>query len=207
VDGKCPHNLPLFSCSGPLYTPRFTDDGKYLVYISPAAATLYDTKVQGALMFQDVDLAAPPAMVSPSGLLINAQDGPSYFFTDGGKVLVFWARLGRASSDLYFADYPGGTLPINLRKMAEAILSVSISTRTLFGIINMSQQDAVGDLVFRDFGKGTDILYSHAVSEAAELGGADLSTSYAAYIVRGRSDSDRSGLWLTTLAPPPDGGP
>jgi hypothetical protein len=196
---------------GPLYWPSFTEDGKYLIYISPAAATLYDTTVQGGLMFQDAELAAPPILVSPPGLLVNAQSGPAYFFTDGdnGKLLIFWAHLGRESSDLYFADYTGGSPPIaNLRIMAKSILSVSVSAHSLFGIVDMSQQDAVGNLVLRNFDLGTDRLYSQAVSEAAELGGADLSTSYAAYIVRGREDSERSGLWLTTLAPPvmPDGG-
>lgn len=196
---------------GPLFTPSFTFDGKYLVYISPAAPTLYDTSVQGPLMFQDADHTdVPPSMVSPSGLLVNAQNGASYFFTkgDNGPILVFWAHLGRSSSDLYFADYPGGTLPTGLRLMAKSIFSVSISAHSLFGILNVSQQDSVGDLAYMDFDKGVQTLYAHAVSDAVELGGSDLSTSHAAYVVRGRTDSDRSGLWLTTLAPPvqPDGG-
>ena len=197
--------------AGPLFTPSFSSDGKYLIYISPAAPTLYDTAIQGPLMFQDADLTTqPPAMVSPAGLLVNARNGASYFFTDGdnGEILVFWAHLGRASSDLYFADYAGGGLPTGLRLMAKSILSVSISAHNLFGILNMSQQDGVGDLVYRDFDKGVDTLYAHAVIDASEYGGSDLSTPYTAYVVRGRADSDRSGLWLTTLAPPeiPDGG-
>jgi hypothetical protein len=203
-----PRREPL---TGPLYTPSFTPDGKHLVYIDPAAATLYDPTPQGPLMFQDAELAAPPVMVSPPGLLVGAQNGPSYFFTEGdegNKVLVFWAHLGRASSDLYFADYANdGTLPTNVRVMARAILNVSISTHSLFGVIEMSQQDGVGDLVYLDFDRGTKTLYARAVSEATERGGPDLSNTYAAYIVRGRAESDRSGLWLTTLAPPaPDGG-
>ena len=105
------------------------------------------------------------------------------FFTGGGTVLAFWAHLGRASSDLYFADYQEGDLPTNLRLVAQSIMSVSVSAHNLFG------------------------RYAQAVSDAAQLGGSDLSTSWAAYIVRGRADSDRSGLWITTLAPPPtDGG-
>jgi hypothetical protein len=197
--------------AGPLLVPSFTKDGSYLIHIAPAAATLYDTTPKGALMFQDAELTSPASMISPPGLLVSA-DRQDYFFADddGGQVLVFWARLGRASSDLYFADYAPGTrtLPTNLRLIARAILSVSISTHTLFGIIDMSQQDGVGDLILRDIDQGTDILYSHAVAEAAELGGPDLASSYAAYTVRGRADSDRSGLWLTSLAPPtpPDGG-
>ena len=196
--------------AGPLLTPSFTSDGKYLIYVSPAELTLYDTTIQGTLMFQDADLTTQPAtMVSPPGLLVNAQNGSSYFFTDGdkGPLLVFWAHLGRASSDLYFADYQPGTLPTGLRLIAKSILSVSISAHSLFGILNMSQQDGVGDLVYRNIDKGVDTVYAHGVSDSAEHGGSDLSTSYSAYVVRGRTDSDRSGLWLTTLAPPvTDGG-
>jgi hypothetical protein len=200
----------LRSLSGPLLTPSFTPDGDYLIYVDPAAPTLYDTTIRGALMFQDALVKSPASMVSPPGLVTSAQGGASYFFTDGdaGKVLVFWAELGRATSDLYFADYQPGGLPTGLRLVAKAIMSVSISAHSLFGIVNMSQQDGVGDLVFRDLDRGTETLYAHAVSDAAGAGGADLSSSYTAYIVRGRVDSDRSGLWLTTLAPPttPDGG-
>jgi hypothetical protein len=202
-----PRRAPLL---GPLYTPSFTHDGKYLAYVAPAAATLYDTFPQGPLMFQDAELQAPASMASPSGLLVETRNGASYFFTgDDNKanVLVFWAHLGRASSDLYFADYDGGGLPTHLRLMAQAILNVSISIHSLFGVVNMSQQDGVGDLVYVNFDDGTQTRYAQAVSEATQYGGSDLSTSYAAYIVRGRADSDRSGLWLTTLAPstPPDG--
>jgi hypothetical protein len=197
--------------AGPLLTPDFSPDGKYLVYVSPAELTLLDTTIQGALLFQDADRTSdPPTMVSPPGLLVNAQNGKSYFFTDGdtGSVLVFWSHLGRASSDLYFADYQDGTLPTGLRLIAKSILSVSISAHSLFGILNMSQQDGVGDLVYRNIDEGVDTVYAHGVSDSAEHGGSDLSTSYSAYVVRGRSDSDRSGLWLTTLAPSatPDGG-
>jgi hypothetical protein len=146
-------------------------------------------------------------MVSPAGLLLAVRGGVPYFFTGGGTVLAFWAHLGRASSDLYFADYQEGDLPTNLRLVAQSIMSVSVSAHNLFGIVNVSQQDGVGDLVYRDIDTGTDIRYAQAVSDAAQLGGSDLSTSWAAYIVRGRADSDRSGLWITTLAPPPtDGG-
>jgi len=202
---------------GPLFTASFTPDGAYLLYINPAAATLYDTTPQGPLMLQDAELREPPVMISPPGLLVEARGRPSYFFTDvdpsdgdaGAKLLVFWAHLGRASSDLYFADYANdGTPPANLRLMAKGILNVSISAHSLFGVVNMSQQDGVGDLVYLDFDRGMETRYAQAVSEATERGGADLSSSYAAYVVRGRAESDRSGLWLTTLAPPvpPDGG-
>ena len=53
--------------------------------------------------------------------------------------------------------------------MAKSIISVSISAHSLFGILNVSQQDSVGDLVYMDFDKGVQTLYAHAVSDAVEL--------------------------------------
>jgi hypothetical protein len=199
------------SLAGPLKTPSFTPDGAYLIYVNPSEPTLYDTTVKGPLMFQDADHTDLSAtMVSPSGLLVEAQYGASYqFIGDKGNILMFSAHLGRASSDLYFADYQDGALPTGLRLIAKSIHRVfSASEHSLFGILNMSQQDAVGDLVYRDIDKDVDTLYAQAVSESAQLGGSDLSTSYAAYIIRGRVAADRCGLWLTTMAPPvtPDGG-
>jgi hypothetical protein len=196
---------------GPLYTPSFTPDGKYLVYISPAAPTLYDTSVQGPLMFQDADQTdQPPTMVSPPGLLVNVQRGAPYFFTSGdkGTLLVFWAHLGRSSSDLYFADYAEGSLPTNLRLIAKSILSVSVSAHTLFGIVNMSQQDGVGDLQYLDIDTGTNTLYAQAVLDAASCPQDHDCASMFLYIVRGRADSDRSGLWIDSLTSTdkPDGG-
>jgi hypothetical protein len=162
-------------------------------------------------MFQDADQTEqPPTMVSPPGLLVSAQNGFSYFFTSGdtGPILVFWAHLGRESSDLYFADYAEGSLPANLRVIAKSILSVSVSAHSLFGILNTSQQDGVGDLVFRDIDSGAETFYAQSVIEASQHNGSDLASSYTAYIVRARADSDRSGLWLSPMIPPPipDGG-
>ena len=135
-----PRRAPL---TGPLFTSSFTPDGAYLVYINPAAATLYDTTPQGPLMFQDAELREPPVMISPPGLLVEARGRPSYVCTAvepsdgdaGAKLVVFWAHLGRASSDLYFADYANdGTPPTNLRLMAKGILNVSISAHSLCGV-------------------------------------------------------------------------
>jgi hypothetical protein len=176
-------------------------------------------------MLQDaVNTDLPPTMISPPGLLLTTQRGASYRFitkddtpddtrddSEKPQILAFWAHFGRASADLYFTDLAGGesgALPTGLRLIARAIQSVSISEHDIFGVLNMSQQDGVGDFVDRNLDKGVDRLFAHAVSQVAVRGGATPSTSYAAYIIRGRSDSDRSGLWLTTLAPPetPDGG-
>ncbi len=162
-------------------------------------------------MFQDADHTDQPAtMVSPPGLLVNAQHGAAYFFTSGdnGQLLVFWAHLGRSTSDLYFADYTEGLLPTNLRLIAKSILSVSVSAHTLFGIVNMSQQDGVGDLVYRDIDTGTDTLYAQAVLDATSCPSGHDCANMFLYVVRGRSDSDRSGLWIDSLASAdnPDGG-
>lgn len=196
---------------GPLYAPGFTPDGKYLVYILPAAPTIYDTSTQGPLMFQDADQTdQPPTMVSPPGLLVNVKNGPAYFFTSGdnGPLLVFWAHLGRSTSDLYFADYTEGSLPTNLRLIAKSILSVSVSAHTLFGVLNMSQQDGVGDLVYRNIDTGTDTLYAQAVMDATSCPQDHDCANMFLYIVRGRADSDRSGLWIDSVTSPdkPDGG-
>ena len=197
---------------GPLFTPSFTSDGKYLIYVSRAESTQYDPSVQGPLMFQDADLTQAPTMVSPSGLLVSAQNGQGYFFTDGdkGQILVFWAHLGRATSDLLFADYSGSALPTGLRVIAKSILSVSISAHSLFGIVNMSQQDSVGDLVSRNIDTGEDIRYAQAVADVVQCPDrppelARGCANWFVYVVRGRTDSDHSGLWLV---PPvkPDGG-
>ena len=201
------------SLTGPLLTPSFTPDGAYLVYVAPAALTLYDTTAQGPLMFQDADHTDLPAtMVSPPGLLVEAQYGASYFFMNGdkGKLLVFWAHLGRASSDLYFADYLGGALPTGLRLIVKSIQSVSISEHNLFGILNISQQDGVGDLVYRDIDTGVNTLYAQAVTNVEQWCPPPPlpCTNEYAYVIRGRADSDREGLWLADLPPPvtPDGG-
>lgn len=202
---------------GPLIQPSFPNpeafkddpgNGKYLIHLQRATSTSYDPDIQGALMFEDADQIQSDTMVSPAGLLLAARNGAPYFFTD--HVLAFWAHLGRASSDLYFADYTPGSLPTNLRMVAQSIMSVSVSEHNLFGILNVSQQDGVGDLVYRDLDHGTDVRYAQAVSDAAQwapIGANELWQSWTAYIVRGRADSDHSGIWLTRLAPVPgDGG-
>ncbi len=207
---------------GPLITPSFTRDGAYIIYLAPATTTEYDPSVQGALMFQDADLAHPPVEVSPPGVLVGAPNGhPSYDFMCAEEspcpdpaplIYYFWGHLGRASADLYFVDYQSGSQssspPTNLRLVARSIVSVSISPHSLFGILNLSQQDDVGDLVYRDLDTGIDRLFAQSVSDDAMFHDNTTSIDWDAYIVRGRVDSDRSGLWLTTVMPPetPDGG-
>jgi hypothetical protein len=191
---------------GPLVTPSFSPDGSFLIYVDPAAPTTYDTFTKGALMFQNADTAgtAPATMVSIPAQLVGAQYGASYFFIDGdkGKILVFWAHFGRESSGLFFADYyQPGSLPTNLHQVSEQIMYVSISEHSLFGIVNVSQQDDVGDLIYRDLDHNLDKLFAQGVADNTEHTDSSR-TTWSAYIVRGRTDSDRSGLWLTTVTPP-----
>jgi hypothetical protein len=89
--------------------------------------------------------------------------------------------------------------------IAKSILSVSISAHSLFGILNMSQQDGVGDLVLRNIDTGVDLRYAQAVADVNQCPSDWPCRNWFAYIVRGRTDSDHSGLWLV---PPvkPDGG-
>jgi hypothetical protein len=194
--------------AGPPLVPSFTKDGSYLIYIQRGASTQYDPALQGALMFQDADLKQPPAMISPPGLVLSIQGQAPYFFTGNDDVLGFWAHLGRAGSDLYFADYQAGTLPTNLRLVAQSIMNVGVSAHSLFGIVNVSQQDNVGDLVYRDLDLGTEIRYAQGVSEATKDGPPNLPETWVLYNVRGRADSDRSGVWLSAWIAPvrPDGG-
>jgi hypothetical protein len=203
---KCP---PALQTRTPMLVPSFTKDGSYLIFIQRSASTQYDPTLQGALVFQDPDLVEQPAaMVSPPGLVLSIQGQPPYFFTGDDDVLGFWAHLGRAGSDLYFADYQAGTLPTNLRLVAQSIMNVGVSAHSLFGIVNVSQQDNVGDLVYRDLDLGTEIRYAQGVSEAAKDGPPNLPETWVLYNVRGRADSDRSGVWLSPWITPvrPDGG-
>jgi hypothetical protein len=206
--------VPLRTLPRTLMYPAFSPDPaqRFIVYIQPATSTLYDTSIQGAIMFQDAELLTlPPTMVSPPGLLVSTKYGPDYKIIGAAKGLIFafWAHLGRASSDLYYTDYTGDAPPTNLRLVAKSIVSVGISEHNLFGILNMSQQDGVGDLVFRDIDKQVDTLYAKAVAQVVQCPEyySDVCGNKFLYIVRGRTDSDRSGLWLATLTPPakPDG--
>ncbi|MGD0836690.1 MAG: hypothetical protein ABSB49_08625 [Polyangia bacterium] len=205
-----PRRAPL---TGPLWSPAITPDGVYVIYLERGKSTIYNTDAQGALMFQECDHPEhAPVKVSPEGLLLDFQSGSPYFFvaydsTSGAGVFAFWAHLGSASPDLYFADYQAGAPPTDPRLVAQSIMSVSVSQHSLFGIVNVSEQDGVGDLVLRNLDTGTDFRYAQGVSEAAQSPAvpAWVTPPLIEYIVRGRVDADRSGLWLANFAPPDAG--
>ena len=123
------------------------------------------------------------------------------------QVSVAFDRMSRLVADTNADNtVTDRLLPIGLRQIAKSIFSVSVSAHTLFGILNMSQQDGVGDLVLRDIDHGTDIRYAQGVADVTQCSpGLPSCAGWFAYIVKGRTDSDRSGLWLVSPALP-DGG-
>jgi hypothetical protein len=133
-----------------------------------------------------------------------------YFFiagptTDAGAsvILVFWANVVRDSSDLYFANHETGELKV----VGSAIGRVTVDAQRIIGTINVSAQDATGDLVVRDVEDPDKRILAHAVTGFTQ--GADPKTGdgLVAYTVRGRVPNDHDGLWATTLrAPGQDGG-
>jgi hypothetical protein len=71
----------------------------------------------------------------------------------------------------------------------------------IIGTVNVSAQDATGDLVVRDVEDPDKRILAHAVT------GFTLGYGFVAYTVRGRVPNDHDGLWATTLRPPgQDGG-
>ena len=137
-----------------------------------------------------------------------------YFFiagptTDAGAsvILVFWANVVRDSSDLYFANHETGELKV----VGNAIGRVTVDAQRIIGTVNMSAQDATGDLVVQDVEDSEGRMLAHAVTGFTQ--GADpnptaqTKAGLVAYTVRGRVPNDHDGLWATTLTPPgQDGG-
>ena len=192
-----------------LLSPQFSPDGQYLIYIDPQPITVAEPYQHGLLMVQDSDLVNPPRQLSPPGMTLEAGrfffiNGPS---TDAGAsvILVFWAHIVRDADDLYFANYQTGELQV----VASSIGSVTVlDYNHIFGTVNVSAQDNVGDLVVQDLHDSGGRILAHAVFEATQSPPWIGSGGLVAYTVRGRVASDHDGLWGTTLAPPPgqDGG-
>ena len=187
----------------PVLTPQFSPDGQYLIYIDPQPLTEAEPNLHGPLMVQDANLVNPPHQLSTPGMTLEASQSSFFFIngpsTDGGVILVFWARIARSPFDLYFANYETGELKV----VAHAIGNVTVDSQRIFGTVNMSfqGQDWVGDLVVQDLQDNGGRTLARAVLEAVQWSG------LVAYVVRGGSASDRDGLWGSTLAPPgQDGG-
>lgn len=179
--------------------PFFSPDGRYLLYVDQAPLTAIETVAHGPLMAQDAELTSPPRRISPPGLDIplDPQSGRPFFMIDDGKpVLVFWARFGHNTSDLYFADVETG----KLRLVAQSIRNVSVAPDGYFGIVNVSQQDLVGDLVLKDLVDDKTRVLSQAVADFNRDG------DNVVFVVRGRVSSEHDGLWVTSLKPVADGG-
>jgi len=195
-----------------ILAPLFTDDGKYLIYVDPQPTTVSQPYEHGLLMVQEADfadqpLAHPPRQLSSDGMSVRPNayffiDGPS---TDGGvtRLLVFWAGIVRGSEDVYFANYETGDLQV----VAHAIGNVEVDSQEVFGTVNVSAQDVVGDLVVKDVRDTGGRTLAHAVSEATRWRDDQAQLTRIAYVVRGRTPSDHDGLWLSTQEPPgQDGG-
>jgi hypothetical protein len=174
----------------------FTADGRDLIYIDQAPLTVLDPTPGGALMLQDAELTAPPRRLSPPGLQAG-EDGYFFIHDQGKPVLVFWAQFGRNTSDLYFADVDSG----EVRLVSQSIRDVSVTPDRVFGIVNISQQDLVGDLVLQDLRQQHTRVLAHAVARAALRDDADPRQAKVAFVVRGRVPMDHDGLWATTLEP------
>jgi hypothetical protein len=197
--------------NGPLLTPELHPDGKYLIYVAPLPRHALRYDHSGAAHVP----GCGPHHARHHGVAVRTAGERAEWqellqFTDGdkGQAPGFWAHLGRASSDLYFADYQGGALPTGLRLIAKSILSVSDLCALLVRHLEHVATGWRGRPGLPGHRQGRGHVVRASRDPMWSSGGSDLSTSYAAYIVRGRVDSDRSGLWLTTLAPPvtSDGG-
>lgn len=162
----------------------YSEDGRYLLYIVPET----QMPVEGRLMVQDADFREPPRQISPRGSLVQA--GGFFFIPDGeNRILVFWSHYGRNASDLYYANHETG----EHRVVAEGISEVVVQARRVLGIVRVSQQDLVGDLVNSDLLLQREVVLAHRVSDAAFY------KTHVAFVVRERIGSIRDGLWATGI--------
>jgi hypothetical protein len=168
--------------------PRFTPDGRFFLYVEPET---YQPVLEGRLMIQDGDFQEAPRRISAAGTSVGPND---YFFLPGSGILVFWAHFGRNPSDLYFANPETG----EARVVAEGIREVSVTSTRVLGIIRLSQQDLVGDLVQRNALTGEEQVLAYSVS-AVTVDDPGRPAARVAFVVRERAGSHQDGLWATTL--------
>jgi hypothetical protein len=196
-----------------MLNPKFSLDGRYLLYIDPQPLTVAEPDPHGPLLVQYVEFVDqpvehPPRQLSTPGMSVQGStdyrfiDGPT---TDAGPsvILFFWANVVRSSSDLYFANIETGELEV----AGSSIGSVTVlDYRHIFGTVNVSAQDGTGDLAMQYVDGTEGRVLAHAV-----LGftlGADpnptpqTKAGLVAYVVRGRVSNDHDGLWGTTMTPP-----
>jgi hypothetical protein len=167
-----------------------TDDGKFAVWID----LLMAMPPQGRVMIQDLDFREPARQLSPKGALI----APEFrFLRDLDRsILVFWGQFGNNGADLYYADPATGSQ----RVVAEGIAGkVIILPYQVIGIVRVSEQDLVGDLVNKDLALNTEIPLAHAVAEDVIYG------DKVVFVIRDRVSSDRDGLWAIGIDGTPPG--
>src|SRR4030095_11587342 len=116
--------------------------------------------------------------------------GGYFFIADAGRrILVFWAHFGRNASDLYFGNHLTGDLSI----VADRISEVTVTARRGFGIVRVSEQDLVGELVNKDLITNKEVVLAHSVSDSTAWGGR------VAFIIRERLVSANDGLWAIPI--------
>ena len=166
-------------------SPSYSEDGQYLLYIVPETLM----PVEGRLMVRDAEFRDPPRQLSPEGSLTQA--GGFFFIPEGltNRILVFWSHYGRNAADLYYGNHVTG----DYRVVAEGISEVVVQAHRVLGIIRVSQQDLVGDLVNKDLVLGKEVMLAHRVSDAAFYG------KNVAFVVRERIGSRNDGLWATDI--------
>jgi hypothetical protein len=161
-------------------SPTFSEDGRYLVYVDQDP----DQMGEGRLMVQDGDFSQPPRLLSPPGSLVPP--GGYFFITDGQRrILVYWAHFGRNASDLYFGNHESG----ESRIVAEGISEVTVTARRVFGIVRVSEQDLVGDLVNKDLIMNKETVLAHSVADATVW------DKRVAFVIRERLGTANDGLW------------
>jgi hypothetical protein len=162
----------------------YTEDGRYLLYIDPQT----QQPLEGHLMLQDADFLEPPRQVNERGSLVP--DGGYFFIPEGPRrILVFWSHIGRNASDLFFTDHETR----DMRKVAQGISEVTVTARRVVGIVRVSGQDLVGDLVNKDLLRDEEIILGHEVADAAVW------SPRVAFVVRERVPAAQDGLWATGI--------
>jgi len=190
-----------------MLSPRFSPDGKYLLYIDPQPTNVGDPYPHGPLLVQPSDLSEPPRTLTTPGM--SVQQG-SFFFISGPSdpiqgphgpltaphepILVFWAYVVRAATDLFFANHVTGELLV----VTGGIGDVTVDSQRVFGTVRLSAQDVVGDLVVWNVPTQTGRTIAHAVPQFEFTSAYDL----IGYVVRGRDASDHDGIWVTTMKDP-----
>jgi hypothetical protein len=171
----------------------FPPDGKDALYVD----LFSESPPEGRLMVQDLDFAAPARQLSPPENLVPQGGFFPIYDNSQQEIVVFWSHLGHAATDLYYADRASG----NLRLVADGISEVVVTPYQLVGIVRVSVQDLVGDLINKDLVRDTEIDLGHEVADETVSG------SNVAFVLRGRAPSDRDGLWAIRIdGVPPDAG-